>query len=78
MSCASILVWKEEPLSPLSNDELSWLSDDTFYQTSSEHDVDVKFENDYVSCENKAEIASLMLENLEKLINLDELIKEGL
>lgn len=76
MSCAPFIVWKEEPLSPLSNEEVSWLSDDTFYQTSEEHDV-IKFEDDLVPCESKAEVASLMLENLENLINLDELIKEG-
>ncbi|EEZ99481.1 activating transcription factor of chaperone [Tribolium castaneum] len=75
MSCAPFIIWKEEPLSPLSNEEVSWLSDDTFYQTSTEHEH-IKFEDDLVPCESKAEVASLMLENLENLINLDELIKE--
>jgi cyclic AMP-dependent transcription factor ATF-4 len=63
-------------LSPLSTEEVSWLSEDTFYQTSQEHDDCIKFEHDLVPCESKAEVASLMLENLENLINLDELIKE--
>jgi hypothetical protein len=77
MSCAPFSTWKEEPLSPLSTEEVSWLSEDTFYQTSQEHDDCLKFEHDLVPCESKAEVASLMLENLENLINLDELIKEG-
>jgi len=76
MSSALFATWKEEPLSPLSNEEVTWLSEDTFYQTSSEYDANIKFEDDLVPCESKAEAASLMLENLENLIDLDELIKE--
>ncbi|XP_044270855.1 activating transcription factor of chaperone [Tribolium madens] len=76
MSCTPFIIEKEEPLSPLSSEEVSWLSDDTFYQTPTDHE-NIKFEHDFVPCcETKAEVASLMLENLENLINLDELIKE--
>lgn len=67
----SVLLWKEEPVSPLSCEEASL--DDTFYDTSLD---DLKFENDnFEACESKAEFASHILENLENLVDLDELIK---
>lgn len=67
--------WKEEPLSPPSGDEAA-LFDCTFYNDTLEH-FDLKFEEDPSVCETKAEVASQILENLEKLVDLDELIKEG-
>lgn len=66
------MLWKDEPVSPLSAEEASLL-DDTFYQTSLD---DLKFENDtFDAFESKAEVASHILENLENLVDLDELIK---
>ncbi|CAG9762347.1 unnamed protein product [Ceutorhynchus assimilis] len=67
------LMWKQEPVSPLNFEEASLL-DDAFYQSSLFDDV--KLENEHFeNCESKAEVASLILENLEKLVDLDELIK---
>ncbi|KAJ8919834.1 hypothetical protein NQ315_006363 [Exocentrus adspersus] len=71
---SSVLLWKEEPVSPLSYDEASLL-DTTFYQTSLE-ECDLKVEFDLTPCETKAEVASQILENLENLMDLDDLIKE--
>ncbi|XP_066148385.1 activating transcription factor of chaperone isoform X1 [Euwallacea fornicatus] len=68
----SLPLWKEEPASPLSNEEVSLL-DNTFYQSALD---DLKFEDEHFEdCESKAEVASQILENLEKLVDLDELIK---
>lgn len=78
----SVLLWKQEPVSPLSNDEASLFPDETsetFYQTALDNDeCDIKFETDPDQlCESKAEIASQILDNLESLMDLDDLIKEG-
>ncbi|KAF7268969.1 bZIP transcription factor crc [Rhynchophorus ferrugineus] len=70
----NLLPWKEEPVSPLNSEETS-LFEDSFYETSLD---DVKLEDDvdnFEACESKAEVASQILENLEKLVDLDELIK---
>lgn len=82
MSSTLFPKYKAEPLSPLNaNDEVAeWFPDDTFYQTilidEDGHD-NIKFEeDDLIPCESKAEVASLMLEHLENLIDLDELIKD--
>ncbi|XP_018569179.1 activating transcription factor of chaperone isoform X1 [Anoplophora glabripennis] len=72
---SSVLLWKEEPASPLSYDEVTLL-DTTFYQTTPEDPYDIKFESDLTPCESKAEVASQILENLENLMDLDDLIKE--
>jgi len=86
MSSALVINWKEEPLSP-ANDNVdetsaSLFSEDTFYQTCLGQDHiycnnnDIKFEDDLVPNEIKEEIALHMLEDIEKLIDLDELIKD--
>lgn len=68
-----VLVWKNEPVSPLS-EEASLLLDETLYQSLPLDDI--KFENDcFEDCENKAQVASYILESLENLVDLDELIK---
>lgn len=71
---SSVLLWKEEPVSPLNCDEATLL-DTTFYQPLDPYDI--KFESDLTPCESKAEVASQILENLENLMDLDDLIKEG-
>lgn len=74
---SSMLLWKEEPVSPLSSADEASLLDATFYQTSLEQYDEIKLEADLATCESKAEVASHILENLENLMDLDDLIKEG-
>lgn len=77
----SVLVWKQEPVSPLGYEEVAPLPDETFYQTALIDDI--KFETEQhnddeeMLCESKAEVASQILENLESLMDLDDLIKDG-
>ncbi|XP_030749988.1 activating transcription factor of chaperone isoform X1 [Sitophilus oryzae] len=69
----STLPWKEEPVSPLSCEEATEL-DCSFYETSLDY---IKLEDEnFETCESKAEYASQVLENLEKLVDLDDLIKD--
>lgn len=67
-----LLPLKDEPVSPLNVEEASLL-DESFYDTTFE-DVKLEFDS-FEACETKAEVASQILENLEKLVDLDELIK---
>lgn len=84
----SVYLLKAEPLSPIANlDETSpssspsWVPDNTIFDwTTLEDDYnnsidDEQFNND---CESKAHVAAELLENLERLEDLDELIKEGI
>lgn len=68
--------WKQEPLSPLSADEVSWVSDDAALYFTSLGGNDGKLEQNVSVCESKAEIAAKLLEDLEHLQNLDEWIKD--
>ncbi|VEN41590.1 unnamed protein product, partial [Callosobruchus maculatus] len=76
--------WKVEPASPPSSGDEAALDalyeqldhNDTIYQSSVWEQFDIKPE-DLALCESKAEVASHILENLESLVSLDELIKEG-
>nr|CAI5847349.1 unnamed protein product [Callosobruchus analis] len=76
--------WKVEPASPLSSGDEAALEafyeqlddNNTIYQSSIWEQFDIKLE-DLALCESKAEVASHILENLENLVSLDELIKEG-
>lgn len=67
--------WKQEPVSPSSTDEVSWVSDDAALYWTSLGDSDGKPEFASV-IESKAEVAAKLLEDLEHLENLDEWIKE--
>ncbi|KAK9882683.1 hypothetical protein WA026_022735 [Henosepilachna vigintioctopunctata] len=72
--------WKQEPLSPPTSEDATWASypeDDLFY-SNLEQNVDLKLETELFSPygESKADIAAQLLEDLEKLVDIDELIKE--
>lgn len=72
---SSLLIWKQEPLSP-QNSEESWVpDDDVLYWTTLEQD-ETKVEFDFDVCESKAEVASKLLNDLDQLEGLDEWIKE--
>lgn len=89
----SIYLLKTEPVSPLSNlEETSssssrsspWVPDnDTFDWTTLDDDYDNIDDDQFINdnneddCESKAHVAAELLENLERLEDLDELIKEG-
>lgn len=83
---AALQKWKEEPVSPLTDEEASWVSEETLYFSTFDEHTDFKLEtennynnNDDEVCESKAEIASKLLDNLDQLEDLDEWIKsEGL
>lgn len=82
---AALLEWKQEPVSPLTDEDASWVSEETLYFSSFEHaNFKIETENnttidDDEACETKAEIASKILDDLDQLEDLDEWIKsEGL
>ncbi|KAL3285089.1 hypothetical protein HHI36_019213 [Cryptolaemus montrouzieri] len=75
--------WKQEPLSPPTCEESIWVSssEEAFFYSSLEQNVDLKLETELLSAGNgdsKAYVASQLLEDLENLVDLDELIKEGM
>lgn len=79
---AALLEWKEEPVSPLTDEDATWVSEETLYFSNLDEHADFKLEtenNDEEACESKAEIASKLLDDLDQLEDLDEWIKsEGL
>lgn len=77
---SSVLLWKQEPASPLSECDEATLLDATIYNVTP-FETFVKFDEDsdleaIATFESKAEVASHLLENLENLMDLDELIKD--
>jgi len=75
---SALLLWKQEPASPLSECDETALLDATIYNATP---FDIKYDVDtdlgaIASFESKAEVASHLLENLENLMDLDELIKD--
>lgn len=70
-----LLEWKQEPVSPSSADEVSWVSDDAALYWTSLGDNDGKPEL-ASAVESKAEVAAKLLEDLEHLEDLDQWIKE--
>ncbi|CAG9860504.1 unnamed protein product [Phyllotreta striolata] len=78
---SSVLLWKQEPASPLSECDEAALLDATIYNATPFEAIDIKFDvdanlDDIANFESKAEVASHLLENLENLMDLDELIKD--
>lgn len=69
-------------MSPLTDEDASWVSEETLYFSNFDEHADFKIETENQNdeaCETKAEIASKLLDNLDQLEDLDEWIKsEGL
>ncbi|XP_044764432.1 activating transcription factor of chaperone [Coccinella septempunctata] len=73
--------WKQEPLSPPSSEDSIWASssEEALFYSTLEQNVDLKLETDLFGLndgDSKADVASQLLKDLEKLVDIDELIKE--
>lgn len=72
-------VYKQEPLSPLINEDAWLLEDACLYWTEFDdlHDDKYKIEEEFTSCGFKSEVATKLLDGVEQLESLDDWIKDG-